>query len=145
MTFLVSEHLKIVNQIDHGSIPTKDMQISSPPSEMVKFSWKMRTVLNRLKNQFSYLYFLCDACIFKCVADQKENCSIMVKFTGKMHNELKRMKNQFSYFYILSYGRFCTKKSLKIEQFWVQNRSYHKTKNRKIDSSFVSAQSASFM
>ena len=37
-----------------GPVPGKDMHYAAPPpSVLLPFSWKMRTVLNRVKNQFS--------------------------------------------------------------------------------------------
>ena len=49
---------------------------------MAIFTWKMHTVLNRIKNQFSDFYFLSyrwlylqftgDTCIFMCVTDRKK-------------------------------------------------------------------------
>ena len=112
----------------------------------------MRTVLNWMKNQFSYFcnfYFLSYGrfssqflSVFRLFNlkptkkkfTQKKNSSYVVNFTGKMRKELKRMKNQFSdfnNFYFLSYVEvfnFVPKIHQKIDQFWVQKRSLAKKK-----------------
>ena len=58
-----------------------------------------------------------------------------------MRNVLNRKKNHVSDFSYSSYGHFCTQNC----QFSMNFHDNPKNKNRKMDFSFVSAQSASFM
>ena len=44
--------------VDIGSVPTKDIQTPRVHIVLIPLSWKMRNVLNRMKNQFSDFYFL---------------------------------------------------------------------------------------
>ena len=46
--------MKIVHKQLIGTFPTKDMQTGSV---LIQFSWIMRNVLKRMKNQFSDFYF----------------------------------------------------------------------------------------
>ena len=72
----------------------------------------------------------------------------MFIFTWKIRNVLKRMKNQFSDFcdfYFLRYGRFCSQNRPIFYEFWVQIDHNSKTKNRRIDFSFLPAHCARFL
>ena len=81
------------------------------PSEVVIFALKLRTVLNRMKNQFSYLsdfiFWVIADCIynlrwhiwlFEYLTDQ--NRPKVAKYTENMCNVQKRMKNQFFRFLV---------------------------------------------
>ena len=67
---------------------------TSPLSEVAIFTWKMHTVLNRMKNHNQifpiFSFWVMADCIYnlrwhtKCAFNQKKNCSNVTKFTGKM-------------------------------------------------------------
>ena len=89
----------------YDPVPIKDMQTPSP-SEVAIMTWKMFTVLNRMKNHisdFSFFYLfkfmLITFTIYGATShDQKNNLFEVAKFTERMRIDLTRIFWFMSFF-----------------------------------------------
>ena len=124
-----------------------------PPSELIPFSWKLRTVLNQMKNHFSIFKFLSygwlclqftgDTRIFKCVTDyNKKNMSFI---NGQIYRKYAQWAetNEKSIFWFLFFEILYFLYS-KLVNFSMNSKNKN-FKYRKIDFSFVPAHCAYFL
>ena len=126
-----------------------------PTLKVVKFLWWMRTLLNRMENQFfdffssydwSYLQFYSDTSDFSSVSPIKKKIvqkwSKLQEICAMCWNEGKIIFPIFSFWVMVD---FVLKIQRELDDFEYKIDHISRTKNRKIDFLFVSAHSASLI